>query len=111
MVDPVYIYRAVVTRVIDGDTYITRIDLGFRASLEISLRLHGVDCPEMPTDEGKAATAFVRALLTNSPVLVQTYRDQRTFARWVADVWIDGQSLAEVLVAAGHAKPLIGKNP
>lgn len=106
---PVYVYRATVTRVVDGDTYITLIDLGFRVSIEISLRLHGVDCPEMPTEAGKAATQFVRDLLLNSGgrVLVQTYKDQRTFARWVADVWVDGKSLADELVRAGHATPLV----
>lgn len=109
MMDPVYIYRADVLDVHDGDTYRLRVDLGFRCAVTIQCRLHGVDSPELSTPEGKAAQAFVADLLLPpgdpaQPVVIESYKDQRSFERWVCDVWLpDGRSLAQVLVDSGHA--------
>lgn len=109
---PVYVYRAEVLDVHDGDTFKLRVDLGFRCAVTIQCRLHGVNCPELNTPEGKAARAFVASLLGASggagsvydPVVIESYKDQRSFERWVCDVWLlDDRSLADVLVEAGHA--------
>lgn len=102
---PAYTYRATCERVIDGDTYVLRLDLGFRVGLSINGRLHGVDAPELRTPEGDAAKAFVDPLLTpTTPLLVRSYKDEQSFARWVVDIWFaDGRSLADVLVDAGQA--------
>lgn len=101
---PVYVYRASCVRVIDGDTYVLSIDYGFHQSGEWHVRLHGVNAPELSTAEGKAARDYVQSLLTPSrPLVVQTFKDQRSFERWVCDVWIEDESLADLLVAAGHA--------
>src|SRR4051812_4762555 len=108
MIGPAYRYRAVCTRVIDADTLVLRVDLGFRCAVEFEGRLRGVNAPELSTDEGKLAREFVVAVLgdpsVRDPLVVESYRDKRTFARWVVDVWLpNGQSLGEVLEAAGHA--------
>jgi micrococcal nuclease len=104
--EPAYVYRASCTRVVDGDTFVLALDLGFRVGVEIHGRLHGVDAPELPTPEGKAAKGFAMAVLPPSaPLIVRSYRDEQSFARWVVDVWLlDGALLADVLVAAGHAR-------
>lgn len=106
--DPAYIYKATCTRVVDGDTYVIRADLGFRVSFEFHARLHGVNAPELSTPEGKAAKAYAMTLLPPSePLIVQSYKDEQTFARWVVDIWTaDGRSLADALVQAGHAARL-----
>jgi micrococcal nuclease len=109
--NPSYVYRADVLDVHDGDTYKLRVDLGFRCAVTIQCRLHGVDSPELNTPEGKIARDFVLTLIngySQTPVVVQSYKDQRSFERWVCDVWLDdhgldGRSLADVLVQAGHA--------
>jgi hypothetical protein len=36
---------------------------------------------------------------------VQSYKDHRTFERWVCDIWINSESLADTLIAEGVAKP------
>lgn len=102
MVVPVYRYRAECVRVVDGDTYHLRIDLGFRVSITVPVRLRGVNCPELGTEEGKAARRAAHFQLTARELVVESYRDRQSFARWVADVYVDGESLAGRLIAAGH---------
>jgi endonuclease YncB( thermonuclease family) len=112
-VEPAYVYRAEVLDVHDGDTYRLRVDLGFRCAVTIQCRLHDVDCPELDTPAGKAARQFVVDTLgwqfENARFVVQSYKDQRSFERWVCDVWLverDGRNLGDVIVAAGHGKRL-----
>lgn len=114
-----YVYDAAMHRIIDGDTYDLRIDLGFGIFATITVRLHGYNTPELGTMAGDAAAEFVRSLLPpTTPLKVQTYKgpqsgkDKHSFARWVADVWVwtpyfqEGQEpilLGELLVARKFA--------
>ena len=114
--DALWTYRAAVERVIDGDTLRIRIDLGFHCYHIESLRLAGVNSPELFSgtnrDSGGAARDFasawvVRAMLEQStewPFIVHTEHDKQTFNRYVG--WIiradTGEDLAEALIAAGH---------
>lgn len=108
-IQPVYIYRATVVRVTDGDTYRLSVDLGFKVSIVIDLRVLGLFCPEVkgPSREaGERARVFAENLLpVGAPVLVQTTqlagRDVKTFDRYVGDVFIGGCSMAGLMVAAG----------
>lgn len=102
--EPAYTYRAICTRVIDGDTFVLTVDLGFRCSVSIEARLRGIDAPERNTDAGKQATAFVQDVIAGRPLLIESYRDERSFARWVCEVWVGDDSLAELLRAAGFEK-------
>jgi endonuclease YncB( thermonuclease family) len=112
---PAHVYPADVLDVHDGDTYRLRVDLGFRVAVTIDCRLHGVDAPELELDgrpnlPGIAARQFVVAVFTQAhgtqPLTIASYKDARSFARWVCDVWLgDGRSLADVLIDAGHAVP------
>lgn len=108
MIDAAYRYRATVDRVIDGDTYYLRIDLGFRASIVVSVRVRDFDAPEMHGEDhprGVAAKLAAETFLAMATqIVVVTYKDRQTFARWVADVYLDGLSIVEVMNAAGHVK-------
>jgi micrococcal nuclease len=104
MTGPVYIYRATLYRVVDGDTYELQVDLGFRCYARLMIRLRDYACPELRELGGQAAATYATELLTGAQLLVQSYKDQQSFARWVADVWLpDGLSVGQLLVAAGHA--------
>ena len=105
-----YHYRVRVTRVIDGDSFVADIDLGFRVWLRnITVRVLGVDCPELtgPTRAaGLAARGEADAWLSSGPVTVRTHlRDTDNFGRVLAEVWRDGNSLADHLINAGAAVP------
>lgn len=111
MIGPVYQYRATLNRIIDGDTYVLDVDLGFRITAAITIRLHDFDTPEVVGEQkprGLAAKAFVERVLVSASeantIVIVSYKDAMSFARWIADVYIAGQLLREILQSAGHAK-------
>lgn len=82
--------------VVDGDT--------FRYGAE-RVRLKGIDTPELSEPGGPAAKLRLEELLHNGPVhIVPHGRD--VYNRLVADVFVDGQNVAERLNQEGHAKPV-----
>ena len=69
----IYIYKAELVRVVDGDTVDLIIDLGFDTSRKERFRLYGIDAPEMNTAEGKAAKKWLEdALMPLEAVCIQT---------------------------------------
>ena len=69
----IYIYKAELVRVVDGDTVELIIDLGFDTSRHERFRLYGIDAPELRTEAGKAAKAWLEdALLPLEAIYVQT---------------------------------------
>lgn len=62
-----YVYKMRLIRVIDGDTVEAEIDLGFHLSIRTSIRVYGVNCPEMKgatKEAGKAAKDFTAHWMT-----------------------------------------------
>jgi len=55
----IYIYKAELVRVVDGDTVDLIIDLGFDTSRKERFRLYGIDAPEMNTQAGKDAKKWL----------------------------------------------------
>lgn len=103
--EPVYRYAATLQRVIDGDTYDLAIDLGFKVTLTVPVRLYGWNCPEAHAPGGPDATAAATAILTGHPLVIESYKSRQTFARWLATIWVEGQDLGLLLQAGGHAVP------
>lgn len=80
---------------IDGDTV--------RVGSE-RIRLRGIDTPELSEPEGQAAKQRLEELLRSGPVQIKPHgRD--VYDRLVADVFLDGQNVAEMLTQEGYAKP------
>jgi micrococcal nuclease len=110
---PLYRYQARLIRVIDGDTVVLEIDLGFRCSIhDQHVRLFGVDTPELNgPDAMKAVDArqFTTMWFRDAPrVYIESYRDreeQDSFGRILARVYREGDpvSLNDRLLAAGKA--------
>lgn len=105
-----YVYECFPVRVKDGDTFVGRIDLGFGCSFTTDVRLNGIDTPEKNTPEGLAAMAFIMdafglgAMHPNIKVTIRSYKDVRSFERWICDVWVNDELLADKLRAAGFVK-------
>jgi len=98
MITPCYRYRALLDRVIDGDTYVLFIDHGFRCWSKQPIRLRNYSAPELNEPgglEAKERAAGIFAMTTE--IVIESYKDQMSFARWVADIYVDGLSLAEKL--------------
>jgi endonuclease YncB( thermonuclease family) len=91
---PAYTYRGVIFRVIDGDTYEIMLDLGFNIFAEQTIRLEGVDTPELNSKDPfeKAFARMVKErvedLVFDQRVVIVTKYD-KTFARYVASVWLE----------------------
>lgn len=95
---------AVVDRVVDGDTVYVTLDLGWHISLYSSLRVAGIDCPELPTPAGVAARDRAVVLLpVGLPVTVVSHKLDK-YGRVLATVLMPGgESFGERMVHEGHA--------
>lgn len=101
-----YVYRVTeVTRVVDGDTYWLRLDVGFRQEQLTEIRLYGVDCPErhrgsvFEKAEAKRATQEAEEWLAGAHargvLWVRTHKDPDDFGRWLGEVWADNDTVPE----------------
>ena len=117
-----YTYRAWVVRVLDGDTIAVVVDLGFGVRSVQTLRLRGIDCPELVSAEGKQAKAFVESVITASLlsgdsktrgkqshpfILIKTTKSDK-YDRYLADIFFTDsqgkqQYLNNLLLEKGHA--------
>lgn len=104
-----YTYRAIVDRVVDGDTYDVTVDLGFKIYHKIRVRLRNVDTPEVfgsrASEAGRIAAAYVTNMILGKEVVITTYKtNAKSFDRWVADVTVDDYvDLGTHLIAEGYA--------
>jgi endonuclease YncB( thermonuclease family) len=82
-----YTYKALVERVIDADTILLNIDLGFSSWARQKVRLRGIDAPELSTKEGQEARKFVEARLREVEfVVVKTFKSDK-YDRYLSDVF------------------------
>ena len=95
-------YKALVERVVDGDTAWLNIDLGFSCWSRQKIRLRGIDAPELPTKEGVEAKKFVEAKLKETEfVIVKTYKADK-YDRYLADIFYQAKEKeAQVVLAQG----------
>lgn len=80
---------------IDGDTFRLGSD---------RIRLRGIDTPELNEPGGDAARQRLEQLLQQGTIRIAPY-GQDVYGRTVADVFVDGRNVAEVLVREGYSKP------
>lgn len=104
---PTYSYRSTVLRVIDGDTIVLRVDLGFRLSVEVTVRLWGIDAPEVhgaTREAGNKATARLLALCPVGSIVTLASKQLDKYGRSVGSVTTaDGTDVGRALVAEGLA--------
>lgn len=130
-----YVYKAQVLRIVDGDTFDLLIDLGFDSHLRIRARLADIDTPEIygvkhSSEEylrGKSASAFAQDWLeenakreerlslgetfTSYHVTIRSQKGnlQGKYGRWIVEIFPGeggGPSLNEALLKANHAEKL-----
>ncbi len=86
-----FTYKALVERVVDGDTLLVEIDLGFTNVTRQYLRLRALDTPEIDTVRGRKAKDFVVSLLKAAPFIFLTSTRSDKWVRYLADVFIPGK--------------------
>jgi len=124
--EPAYTYRALVRRVIDGDTVEADIDCGFHLVLRSrAIRLLGINTPELHGDRavaGQAARSYLVELLERygTPdedgwrVIVATKLDRDDkYGRLLGTLWgrqpaalEKAVNINERMLAGGHAKAI-----
>ena len=117
-----YEYKAIVDRVVDGDTIDVTIDLGFKTWKKVRVRMEGINTPESRTRDleekkkGLAAKARLQEILDyNSNECVLKVSGVGKFGRAIARVYVDTlspasnkSSMTEIninkqLIEEGHA--------
>ncbi len=106
-----YEYRALVVRVIDGDTVILDVDLGFSTWLRHqSFRLLGINAREKSDAGGGAAKTNLTLMLpAGMTVILTSVKNDKYGGRYDAHLRLpDGRDLGTTLVQEGWAAPWTG---
>ena len=114
MMKDLYCYRAIIKRIIDGDTFVVDIDCGFRNwIIGEKIRLYGINTPEIRTKDKEekakgliSKAEVVKMLPNNTEIIIQTYIDKNKdgFGRILATVWKGELNINDWLVERGLAK-------
>lgn len=91
-------YTAKVVRIFDGDT----IEVELKKNSKKTIRFFGIDCPERTQEYGPVARSRVKELLKDKTVEIFTI-ELGKYGREVGVVYINGVSIAEVLLKDGLA--------
>ena len=113
-----YEYNCKIVRIIDGDSILVDIDLGFGTwRCGESIRLFGVDCPECRSRDpkekaaGLAAKTFVKGLLHDGGTYTLTTKEKGKFGRYLGVIMLsDKTSVNAALVSEHLAVPYHGQN-
>ena len=105
-----YTYDAHLKRVVDADTLDVIIDLGSGCFKQERIRLAVVDAPERFTEEGKAATRYIKQLFNThgkhckleSVKVARKSRDR--YGRYVCFLRIKSLLVNDDMIKSGHAK-------
>ncbi len=110
-----YTYRAMVKRVVDGDTIDVLVDLGFDVHIRQRLRLYGINTPETrgKTREAglKSKDFVIQWIGQHQGIVIKTFKDKRgKFGRMLAVINGPGTglSLNDELTDRGLAEPYFG---
>jgi len=118
-----YEYRAIINRVVDGDTVDVDIDLGFNIVLTNErVRIMGIDTPESRTADpvekvfGLAAKERLKELLGKQSILkTEVSKDgedmKGKFGRILGDFLTeDGRRVTDIMIEEGHCVRYHGQN-
>ena len=113
-----YEYNCKIVRVIDGDSIILDIDLGFGLWIHgESIRLFGVDCPECRSRDkeekaaGLAAKDFVKRLLHDGGTYTLTTKEKGKFGRYLGTIYLTEEtSINDALIKERLAVPYFGQS-
>lgn len=120
-----YVRSAAVVRVIDGDTFVADVDLGFFVTVRMSCRVAGINAAEHDQPGGPEARTGLASVLRLGAVSVRSVRSDKYAGRFDADVavtapegqvwdvagWLVGQGLAVRWDGTGPRPPVAWPPP
>jgi len=108
-----YVYKAHVVSVYDGDTCTVDVDLGLHAWIHgEKIRLYRIDAPEMrgaEREKGIASRDYLRSLINDRDIILQTIKDKKgKYGRYLGEIWaVDNNgeyyNVNDKMVADGYA--------
>jgi len=106
-----YVYDAECVKVVDGDTLHLEVDLGLDCRRAITIRVHGINTPEMrgpEREEGIVSRNCLKDFIDKSDggLTIQTVRDRTgKYGRYLAHIFNnEGLNLGDELVRLGMAE-------
>lgn len=82
-----YLYQAKILKVVDGDTLILLIDLGFDVKKEQRVRLTQIDAPELKTPDGQEAFEYLLNIAANlDEIVIKTHKIDM-YGRFLGDIF------------------------
>ena len=107
-----YEYKAIVTKVVDGDTVDCSIDLGFDVHMSKRVRLLGIAAPEsratdpLERERGQEVEAWLKREVANKTITIKTSYDNRgRFGRVLGTLFVDGRDLNAFMLESGMVRP------
>lgn len=97
-------YNATLSRVVDGDTVVLRVDLGFHISVVEKFRFARINAPEIQTYNGKEAKTFLTGLLPTGEngIHIQVL-GQDKYGRWLAEILVGKININDEMLKSNHA--------
>jgi len=108
-----YQYKAKIIKVYDGDTVTAEIDLGFDIKYKTSVRLIGIDTPELRSkymlekELAKNARGYLEDLIYEKEVTLITHKDDK-YGRYLCDIYLDELNINNEMIRIGYARPYDG---
>ncbi|MBW0434982.1 nuclease [Leptospira yasudae] len=85
-VSELYFYSGEIERVIDGDTILVKLDLGFNIKTRQRIRLHNVWSAELGTSEGENTFELLKKKLHVKTKVIVRSRSKDIYGRYVGEV-------------------------
>jgi len=103
-----YEYKAKVIKVYDGDTITVLADLGFKVTIKQTIRLYGLNTPEIRGEErpdGLISRDRLRERILDMDVVIKTMKDKKgKYGRYIAEIYLEDENINEWLITEGLAK-------
>jgi len=97
-----YQYKAIVDRVVDGDTLVLLVDVGFSITIKEKFRLNYINAPELSTKEGQAVKQIVIDKLQGKSVEISCEGKDK-YGRWLAVIYQDGVNINQWFMDNAYA--------
>jgi len=107
MDDSLYFYKAIVTKVYDGDTITVDLDLGCNVIFsDAKIRLLGINTPEIREISGIEVRDYVAKRILGKEVIIKTKKDKRgKYGRLLGTIFYKGDNINAELLEKGMALP------
>lgn len=101
---PAYQYKAKTVRIVDGDTIVLDVDLGFSVNVREKFRLAHINAPEKSDKDGwaKATNRLTKLLPAGQDCLVKSL-GQDKYGRWLGEIHCADLYINQVMLSEGLA--------